>query len=633
MAGTINAANVSIGFDASKLKIGVDATRGQMSQLRTMINNSVSDTDKYNQKLELLKLAYEKGAITAERFQAAQVALAQKMGIANQQIEEQARATQRMQTFAGMAGRGGGAGGIMSMVGMMGGPQTLGLGALAMGARAALTLSANIETAAASFEVLTGSAERANQIILDMRRLDAESPLNFSDLMQSGKTLLGFGMAADEVMPTLEALGAVSMGDANRLQSLSLAMGQVTAAGRLTGQEVLQMVNAGFNPLQIISENTGKSMQDLRKEMEEGKISVQMVKDALIAATSEGGRFAGMNEKLANTTAGAFAKLRSSFQTLGAEIGDAMAPFAQMFAWVTTAAVNTASKAANAFNNFDPFGQEEQLRRSAKIREEADKLFNPVERVKREEESKRRELEAQLEAQRKIREEAEKELETRRNITKSANQLQAEEAAGGDFEGKLKQIEDQYRRIQLGQEEFERAQFMNVMDNVAAIGSEEDKRRAKEATRQYESIKDYEKFQEKKKKDEEDSRALAQEKKKLAEEVKAVEDKFSSPRDRLREAFREVERLKKGGLSDESVRKARLEAAEKIQQERDGGIARTIAPALMAGSKEAYKFLLDRNEGQSKILDKQLIVQQEIKRNGEKQLEELKKNRPIVSIR
>ena len=87
------------------------------------------------------------------------------------------------------------------------------------------------------------------------------------------------------------------MGNNEKFSSMTLAFAQMSAAGRLMGQDLNQMINAGFNPLQVISEKTGKSIAVLKKEMEQGAISSEMVADAFAAATSEGGRFYNMLEK------------------------------------------------------------------------------------------------------------------------------------------------------------------------------------------------------------------------------------------------------------------------------------------------------------------------------------------------
>ncbi|MEI3391022.1 MAG: tape measure protein [Clostridia bacterium] len=96
------------------------------------------------------------------------------------------------------------------------------------------------------------------------------------------------------------------MGNKDSLSSLALVFGQISANGKLTGQDLLQLVNVGFNPLQIISEKTGKSMEILRKEMSEGKITINDVEKAFKVATSEGGLFYKGMEEGAKTLSGKF---------------------------------------------------------------------------------------------------------------------------------------------------------------------------------------------------------------------------------------------------------------------------------------------------------------------------------------
>jgi len=151
--------------------------------------------------------------------------------------------------------------------------------------------AASIEDLALQFEVLTGSAETSKDLLKAFKEEEKKSALSTQDYANAAKTFLAFGGSVEDALPSLKMLADVSMGNSDRFASLALAFSQTTAAGRLMGQEVLQFVNAGFNPLEQIARTTGKSMAELKKEMEDGKISVSMVKDAFIAATSEGGRF------------------------------------------------------------------------------------------------------------------------------------------------------------------------------------------------------------------------------------------------------------------------------------------------------------------------------------------------------
>lgn len=185
-----------------------------------------------------------------------------------------------------------------------------------------ITMAAANRSAQISFEVLTGSAEKSRKLFDDLRKFEARTPLGMSELKDTAKTLLSFGVAVDDVLPTLKMLGDVSGGDANKLRSLALAFGQVSAAGRLTGQDVLQFINAGFNPLQQISQKTGESMSSLRDKMERGQITIDMVKNAFRDATSEGGRFFGLLERQGGEIEGMFNQVTAATNRLMAATGE-----------------------------------------------------------------------------------------------------------------------------------------------------------------------------------------------------------------------------------------------------------------------------------------------------------------------
>lgn len=181
--------------------------------------------------------------------------------------------------------------------------------------------AASMETLETQFGVLLKSTEAAKNMIGEFRKEAIKSPLSVEDYAKAGKTLLAFGMSSEKVMPTLKALGDVSMGNSERFDSLALAFAQTQAAGRLMGQEVLQFVNAGFNPLQQISKKTGQSMVELKKAMEDGAISADMVAEAFMDATKEGGLFYGALEKGSQTTEGKIAKLKDTIFGLKVAFG------------------------------------------------------------------------------------------------------------------------------------------------------------------------------------------------------------------------------------------------------------------------------------------------------------------------
>lgn len=161
-----------------------------------------------------------------------------------------------------------------------------------------------------AFDVLLRGDTKASEALREeIRQYGMVTPYMTAELQDAAKMMLSFGIAQDRIMPNIKALGDIAMGDRNKLNSLTLAFSQMTASGRLMGQDLLQMINAGFNPLSEISRKTGKSIGVLKEEMEKGKISAEMVTQAFYSATQAGGQFHGMTEKMGQTAAGKWSTL------------------------------------------------------------------------------------------------------------------------------------------------------------------------------------------------------------------------------------------------------------------------------------------------------------------------------------
>jgi tape measure domain-containing protein len=138
--------------------------------------------------------------------------------------------------------------------------------------------------------------------------------------------MISFNVAAQDVEANLRMLSDVTGGNNERFKMMSLAFSQMSAAGRLMGQDLLQMVNAGFNPLQQISKTTGESMIELKKRMEDGGISTEEVRKAFQDATAEGGMFHGMTERLSETVSGKMNIALSDMEQMLARVGEELGP-------------------------------------------------------------------------------------------------------------------------------------------------------------------------------------------------------------------------------------------------------------------------------------------------------------------
>lgn len=211
--------------------------------------------------------------------------------------------------------------------GGLGGLQKLFIGSAAGAALAwPVKLAANMQTARAVFETFTGSADEANRVLGDLEQFSTVSPYSTDVLQDATKTMLGFGVATAEVVPIVKSLGEIAGGDADKFSRLALAFGQTSAKTRLMAQEVLQMVEAGFNPLQEISRTTGEDMKALAKRMEAGGISADEVARAFESATSEGGRFHGMLDRMMETAGGQFSKAMGQIRLAVRPLGESVLP-------------------------------------------------------------------------------------------------------------------------------------------------------------------------------------------------------------------------------------------------------------------------------------------------------------------
>lgn len=173
-----------------------------------------------------------------------------------------------------------------------------------------------------SFQVLLGDKEAATELFSSIKDFAVNTPMELPTLAKGAQTLLSFGIANEKVMPVLKQIGDLSMGNADKFNSLVLAYSQMTSTGKLMGQDLMQMINAGFNPLNEIAKNTGKSIGELKDEMSKGKLTLEEVQKAFETATTAGGQFDGMVEKQSKTLGGAMSNYQGAIQDMQNELGE-----------------------------------------------------------------------------------------------------------------------------------------------------------------------------------------------------------------------------------------------------------------------------------------------------------------------
>lgn len=177
-----------------------------------------------------------------------------------------------------------------------------------------------------AFEVLLGDKKAGEKLVGEIQKFGAATPYQTADLQENAKMMLSFGITQERIMPNMKMLGDIAMGDKEKMNSLTLAFSQMTSTGKLMGQDLLQMINAGFNPLNEMSKTTGKSVATLKDEMSKGKISAEMVRDAFVSATSAGGQFYGMTEKMGQSRSGKWSTILDNATQLLWKLYDIIEP-------------------------------------------------------------------------------------------------------------------------------------------------------------------------------------------------------------------------------------------------------------------------------------------------------------------
>ena len=594
-------------------KIASEATRklaDEEANLARMITASMTPTQKMRQDVQALDKAFTQGKIDVNAYNQAIDHLAKKHGLeavyANSAAEAERRkseadklatkttkelakaseeATRKAASLAAAeqaaiakqqaAAMAANQQTMNSLKGLIGG--YIGLSAAIGGIRASVKIAAEMEQTKIAFGVMMGSTADAKKALEDFKKLDVQSPINFAEFAKAGKTLLQFGVGANQLTPVLSQLSAISLGNSEQFQSLSLAFGQVQANGRLMGQEVLQMVNAGFNPLQEISRTTGISMVELRKRMENGAISAEMVADAFKTATEAGGRFYGMNQQLEQSLAGQFAKLEGDIKASAIAIGTDLMPMIKSAVdLMRTLVVGTGSgPLGNIIRDFSK-GWGFLI---SSVQGKAGEYLDALSEMSRAEFDAAADAEhaawMKQQAMGKANEEAKKLAEEAKQRAKEEKEREAEYAKQDRIISDIKKQRDEYDKLTMSVEAYAEKQ------RKAAGYSSQDLKIAENFDRMIKQ---------------------EQERKKTVEEIAKIEQDMLSPKQKALDEMKRIQAMY-DQLTPEQQQGAPGQALKAKQQEISMSFAKgsmsefaaNIAPALKAGTVEAYQFMLQQN--------------------------------------
>lgn len=217
----------------------------------------------------------------------------------------------------------------------------------------ALASAAKFEKLQTQLNVLTGSAEKGTEAFKQLVKFSAGTPFQLDELVQANNTLMGFGVSAEDAFKHLQSIGDIAAVSGGDLQGISVAFGQVAAAGRLMGQDLLQLINNGVPIIDMLSQSMGVAKSEIKDMVSEGAVTFPVLIKAFQDATGEGGKFAGGMAQLSGTLAGVFSTLKDNINIAFAEVGKSIVESFNLIE-VTKGIIESIQNATTAFKNLSP---------------------------------------------------------------------------------------------------------------------------------------------------------------------------------------------------------------------------------------------------------------------------------------
>ena len=297
MADATNAANA---LDASLGKVTEEQTQSisKYKELNNEIAEQQQKVDDLKEEYASAVLQYGKNSTEAQELAKQLKALSTELADNKKKMNDADKAADNLDQSideAGESAKTAANGGFTVLKGALANLVSQGINRLLDGFKTltknALDYQKSIESYEIAFSTLTGSAEKASSMVGRLGEIVKQTPFDMPTLADATNLLMNYGFTADEAIDKMMMLGDISQGNSEKLGRVALAYGQMNSAGKVLLQDLKQMIEAGFNPLQEISDRTGESMASLYDRISKGTISVDEINEAFVRATSAGGKY------------------------------------------------------------------------------------------------------------------------------------------------------------------------------------------------------------------------------------------------------------------------------------------------------------------------------------------------------
>lgn len=326
----------NFGANSTKFSKGVQEIKAQLTELNKALElnkQAVADTNKkakeYEKELDQLKTA-EKENSTATKEQKARMAELEKeidkarTRAAQLKAEQIDLKTRLKETTSELKKQKSGVSGVSNEMKKMKTLITSFIVAYGGKKLCELLIGSNdeMEQYTTSLEVMLGSASKASAMIEKMRDFAAKTPLTLENVISGGSLLMSYGVDESNLIDTMTKLGDLARGNAEKMDRITLAYGQMLAKGKVTGEELMQMTEAGV-PLQTaLAESIGVTGEEFSKMVSAGKVGIDDLNKAITGLTTGNGKFAGMMEKQSQTMQGMLSTLLDNISEFFRKMGE-----------------------------------------------------------------------------------------------------------------------------------------------------------------------------------------------------------------------------------------------------------------------------------------------------------------------
>lgn len=184
-----------------------------------------------------------------------------------------------------------------------------------------LTFNNMKEQATIAFTTMLGDGGKAKSFLDDLASFAAKTPFEFPDLLTASQRMLAMGFQSNQVLPTLTAIGdavAGLGGNSALVDRVTTALGQMQAKGKATGEEMMQLTEAGIPAWEFLAKKIGVSIPEAMDMVSKGAVSADIAIGALVDGMNT--KFGGLMEKQSATFGGLLSTISDTFQQISGKV-------------------------------------------------------------------------------------------------------------------------------------------------------------------------------------------------------------------------------------------------------------------------------------------------------------------------